>query len=116
MASQERVSSGATEYFIEHKPVDCFIINVHALHNAHLVHRALPRDLTATKKRSCIENGSKSNMMRSRITVETAMQRPSCSCKEHGGADQLPTARARKPGARVLRDGLAESELEALKA
>jgi hypothetical protein len=34
------------ESFIEHKTVDRFIINMHALHNAHLVRNALPRDLT----------------------------------------------------------------------
>jgi hypothetical protein len=34
------------ESYIKHKPVDCFIINMHALHNAHLIRNTLPRDLT----------------------------------------------------------------------
>jgi hypothetical protein len=34
------------EPFIEHRAIDHFVINMHALHNAHLVRNALPRDLT----------------------------------------------------------------------
>jgi hypothetical protein len=34
------------ESYIEHQPVDHFIINLHALHNAHLLRNVLPRDLT----------------------------------------------------------------------
>jgi len=44
---QERKESGQTEMFIEHKPVDCFLINTHAFHNSHLIRAILPRNLTA---------------------------------------------------------------------
>ncbi|KAJ7109538.1 hypothetical protein C8R43DRAFT_962542 [Mycena crocata] len=43
---QERVESDLTEIFIVHQPLDRFIINTHTFHNAHLLHEALPRDLT----------------------------------------------------------------------
>ncbi|KAF8801056.1 hypothetical protein BYT27DRAFT_7116023, partial [Phlegmacium glaucopus] len=45
---QERVQSEVSEpnSFIEHKPLDCSLINTHAFQNVHLIHAALPRDLT----------------------------------------------------------------------
>jgi hypothetical protein len=44
---QERVESDNTESFIVHLPLDRFIINSHAFHNAHLLRATLPRDLLA---------------------------------------------------------------------
>jgi hypothetical protein len=44
---QERVQSDITEVFIECKPVERFIINTHAFHNAHLIREVLPQSLTA---------------------------------------------------------------------
>ncbi|KAJ7616168.1 hypothetical protein DFH06DRAFT_1239316 [Mycena polygramma] len=44
---QERVDSGITEKYIVHKPVERFILNTHAFHNAHLVRQVLPRALVA---------------------------------------------------------------------
>ncbi|KAJ7501671.1 hypothetical protein B0H11DRAFT_1855349 [Mycena galericulata] len=44
---QERVESDKTETFIVHKPLDRFIINSHAFHNAHLLRATLPRTLLA---------------------------------------------------------------------
>jgi len=44
---QERVESRVMETFIEHIPLDSFVINTHAFHNAHLIRSILPRDLTA---------------------------------------------------------------------
>jgi hypothetical protein len=35
------------EAYIEHKPVDCFLMNTHTFHNAHLIWAVLPRDLIA---------------------------------------------------------------------
>ena len=44
---QERIeSSKETESFIEHCDVPRWIINIHSLHNGHLLRRCLPRDLT----------------------------------------------------------------------
>ncbi|KAJ6583287.1 hypothetical protein B0H10DRAFT_1636463, partial [Mycena sp. CBHHK59/15] len=44
---QERVASSVAESFIEHKPLDEYLINTTAFHNAHLLRRCLPRNLWA---------------------------------------------------------------------
>ena len=44
---QERVDSGLIQAYIEHKPIERFVINTHAFHNAHLLWAALPRSLVA---------------------------------------------------------------------
>jgi len=43
---QERIDSRVTEAFIVHNQHERYLINTHALHNAHLVRATLPRDLT----------------------------------------------------------------------
>ncbi|KAJ7937548.1 hypothetical protein B0H13DRAFT_1852520 [Mycena leptocephala] len=43
---QECVESDQTEKYIVHKPLDRFIINTHAFHNAHLLRATLPRDFS----------------------------------------------------------------------
>ncbi|KAJ7477558.1 hypothetical protein FB451DRAFT_1454379 [Mycena latifolia] len=43
----ERVESEITDKYIVHNPLDRFIINCHAFHNAHLLRATLPRDLLA---------------------------------------------------------------------
>ena len=42
---QERIESGLFKTYIEHKPVECFVINTHAFHNAHRLRAALERSL-----------------------------------------------------------------------
>jgi len=44
---QERVESGLVQTYIEHKPIERFVINTHAFHNAHLLRATLPRSLVA---------------------------------------------------------------------
>ncbi len=44
---QERLESGLLEDYIEHQPIDRFVINTHAFHNAHLLRATLPRSLVA---------------------------------------------------------------------
>jgi hypothetical protein len=45
---QERVASDNTEKYMEHNPIDRFIIDSHAFHNAHLLRATLPRHLLAS--------------------------------------------------------------------
>ncbi|KAJ7868129.1 hypothetical protein B0H13DRAFT_1538882, partial [Mycena leptocephala] len=45
LGMQERVESDQIENSIIHEPLDCFIINSHAFHNAHLLHATLPDSL-----------------------------------------------------------------------
>ncbi|KAJ7933114.1 hypothetical protein B0H13DRAFT_1856407 [Mycena leptocephala] len=47
LRTQERVESDQIKKFIVHEPLDRFIINSHAFHNAHLLRATLPRDLVA---------------------------------------------------------------------
>ena len=42
---QEHVKSGLVKTYIEHQPIECFVINTHAFHNAHLPCTALPHSL-----------------------------------------------------------------------
>ena len=42
---QERTESNNWKACIEHKPLNRFVINTHAFHNAHLLRAALPRSL-----------------------------------------------------------------------
>jgi hypothetical protein len=44
---QERVESGLSQTYIEHQPIERFVVNTHAFHNAHLLRAALPRSLVA---------------------------------------------------------------------
>lgn len=47
---QERIASGLEESFIVHSNAsEEYIVNLHALHNAHLIHRHFPRHLTAPR-------------------------------------------------------------------
>ncbi|KAI0683585.1 hypothetical protein BC835DRAFT_1409372 [Cytidiella melzeri] len=45
--TQEQIDSGQTESHVEHCLLDEYVVNLHALHNAHLIRRAIPRSLTA---------------------------------------------------------------------
>lgn len=42
---QERVESGLFKTYIEHRPINRFVINTHAFHNAHHLRAALERSL-----------------------------------------------------------------------
>ncbi|KAK7027036.1 hypothetical protein R3P38DRAFT_2496555 [Favolaschia claudopus] len=43
---QERITTSPTELRVSHSPEQRFLINMHALHNAHLIRDVLPRSLT----------------------------------------------------------------------
>ncbi|KAL0572680.1 hypothetical protein V5O48_009279 [Marasmius crinis-equi] len=42
---QERQDSELMETFIEHKPLNRYLVNLHSFHNGHLIREALPRQL-----------------------------------------------------------------------
>ncbi|KJA12723.1 hypothetical protein HYPSUDRAFT_125329, partial [Hypholoma sublateritium FD-334 SS-4] len=42
---QERVESGSFRSYIQHNPIERFVINTHAFHNAHRLRAALERSL-----------------------------------------------------------------------
>ncbi|KAJ6583121.1 hypothetical protein DFH09DRAFT_1245943 [Mycena vulgaris] len=44
---QERVESAVMESFVEHQPLEQFVVNTTAFHNAHLLRRCLPRSAWA---------------------------------------------------------------------
>ncbi|KAJ7450480.1 hypothetical protein B0H11DRAFT_2161827 [Mycena galericulata] len=44
---QERVASLVTESFVEHQPLEAFVINTTGFHNAHLLRQCLPRSAWA---------------------------------------------------------------------
>ncbi|KAF7369752.1 hypothetical protein MVEN_00307000 [Mycena venus] len=44
---QERVKSDQIENYVVHEPLDCFFINMHSFHNAHLLRTTLLRELVA---------------------------------------------------------------------
>ncbi len=44
---QERTESNNWKACIEHKPLNRYVINTHAFHNAHLLRATLPRSLVA---------------------------------------------------------------------
>ncbi|KIJ08370.1 hypothetical protein PAXINDRAFT_88936, partial [Paxillus involutus ATCC 200175] len=44
---QERMDSQIEEHYIEHKDDQHFLLNTHALHNAAILRKTLPRHLTA---------------------------------------------------------------------
>jgi hypothetical protein len=47
---QERSQSKLTQKIISHSDNSRFLINMHALHNAHLIRETLPRHLTAPRQ------------------------------------------------------------------
>jgi len=44
---QEWVESGLLKTYIKHQPLERFVINTTAFHNAHLLHATLPHSLVA---------------------------------------------------------------------
>ena len=44
---QERIETWLTKSCITHQPIDRFVINTHAFHNAHHLHTILPHSLVA---------------------------------------------------------------------
>ncbi|KAJ7813468.1 hypothetical protein B0H14DRAFT_2376855, partial [Mycena olivaceomarginata] len=44
---QQRIITDLTELEVKHSPQERYIVNMHALHNAHLLREVFPRFLTA---------------------------------------------------------------------
>ncbi|KAJ7767878.1 hypothetical protein DFH07DRAFT_866840 [Mycena maculata] len=88
---QERVESDQTENFIVHKPLDRFIINSHAFHNAHLLRATLPRDLIAP-----IPLFEQRREKHAEFAATFRANRASKAAKRKAGAAKKPKA-SRKP-------------------
>ena len=76
---QERVQSEKTEVYIEHQPVNRYLVNTHAFHNAHLIRATLPRDLTVpipyTNDRQVHHNQMAIKLQASQASKRVAMAR-----------------------------------------
>jgi hypothetical protein len=113
---QERVQTELSEpnSFIEHNPLDRFLINTHAFHNAHLIRAVLPRDLiipiaysadriahhtsVATKLRE-IQDGKRQNAAEKKRAAAELRKAAEVEGDEAGG-----TGRKRRRGDAVTRE------------
>ena len=81
------------ETFIEHKPLDSFLINMHAFHNAHLIRSILPRDLTALIPYTA-DHQSHHNQIAQKLQVGQDSKRKATALKaaQKKATQQKPTA------------------------
>ena len=93
---QERVQSGRTEMYIEHKFVSRYLINTHAFHNAHLIRAILPRHLTVpipyAQDREAHHNRIAANFRVSQDTRRVANALKAAEKKKARNANQEKTA------------------------
>jgi hypothetical protein len=101
---QERVESDNTEKYIEHNPVDRFIINSHAFHNAHLLRAALPRALLAPlplfEDRRTKHHELAAELREKQETRRAKRKRPAT---DHDTDDETQAAASKKPRKRQKR-------------
>lgn len=109
---QDRAESGQIMTFIEHQAIDRFIINTHALHNAHLLRATLPRHLVVpiplhqdrrAKHNEIVEN------LRSTQEIKRATTKARAAQKKLGAANSVDDS---GPGPKKRKRSQMGSELE----
>ena len=113
---QERVQSEKTEVFVEHQPINRYLVNTHAFHNAHLIRATLPRDLTVpipyTNDRQVHHNQMAIKLQASQASKRVAIARKAEE-KRNTKKTQVTTLKKRKQT--ELCSGSDDSELEGVR-
>lgn len=99
---QERVESGLFDAFIEHKSIDCFVINTHAFHNAHLLRATLDRSLVvpvllyAPEERKAKHAEFAQTLRRKQAETKARAEQKRHESKKHESSTPAGTSSSRK--------------------
>ncbi|KAJ7816202.1 hypothetical protein B0H14DRAFT_3744099 [Mycena olivaceomarginata] len=96
---QERVESDQIEKYIIHEPLDRFIINTHAFHNAHLLRATLPRHLVAPVP-----------LFADQLRDTQTKRKAAAAAKKRARADDDADAEEEEPWPRKKRKGVAKEK------
>ncbi|KAJ7788913.1 hypothetical protein B0H14DRAFT_2536420 [Mycena olivaceomarginata] len=102
---QERVESDQIEKYIIHEPLDCFIINTHAFHNAHLLRATLPRHLVAPVPLFA-DRESKHHQLAEELRDTQTKRKAAAAAKKRARADDDADAEVEEPRPRKKRRGV----------
>ncbi|KAJ7330337.1 hypothetical protein DFH08DRAFT_815254 [Mycena albidolilacea] len=106
---QERVESDQIEKYIIHKPLDRFIINTHAFHNAHLLRATLPRHLVALVPLFA-DCESKHHQLAEELRDTQTKRKAAAAAKKRARADDDADAEEEEPRPRKKRKGVAKGK------
>ncbi|PPQ93847.1 hypothetical protein CVT25_013556 [Psilocybe cyanescens] len=84
---QERVESGLIQACIKHKPIERFVVNTHAFHNAHLLRAALPRSLSSPTPLYLDRPAKHSELAEQLRLVQDAKRKAHAAQKINGGKE-----------------------------
>jgi hypothetical protein len=126
VATQEHQSSGCQACVIEHSDSNHFVINMHTMHNTHLMHHALPQELIQPQhwykdriawhhKIACkmkpLQEAKQANMQAKHKAMQAENQKKKAACKA-----QRPAKRMRKdteaPDSASKAGGLLKSNMD----
>ncbi|KAJ7495328.1 hypothetical protein FB451DRAFT_1387366 [Mycena latifolia] len=94
---QERVKSAITESFVEHQPLEQFLVNTTAFHNAHLLRRCLPRSAWAPVPMFApAERILKHNELAERLRGDHCTKREAAAARREKAADGDTTGVSQK--------------------
>ncbi|KAJ7773784.1 hypothetical protein B0H14DRAFT_2538938 [Mycena olivaceomarginata] len=106
---QERVESDQIEKYIIHEPLDRFIINTHAFHNAHLLCATLPRHLVAPVPLFA-DRESKHHQLAEELRDTQTKRKAAAAAKKRAHADDDADAEEEEPRPRKKRKGVAKGK------